>query len=202
MTRRTALLLGAEALLALILGIGLWFWFNPFGSTRQLAGSPVPIGGPFALIDQNGVSVTDKTYAGKWLLVYFGYTFCPDACPLGLTTIAEALDQLPPKVADEIVPALITVDPERDTPAVLKDYVAAFSPRLIGLTGTPEQVQAALKTWRVYARKAETQPDGSYLVDHSTFTYLMDPEGRYAAHFSHDATPEEMAKKIEASIQG
>jgi cytochrome oxidase Cu insertion factor (SCO1/SenC/PrrC family) len=136
------------------------------------------------------------------MLVYFGYTWCPDACPLGLTTVAQALDELPPATADKIQPVLITVDPERDTPAVLKEYVSAFHPRLIGLTGTASEVQAATKEWRVYARKGEPRPDGGYLVDHSTFTYLMAPDGTYATHFGHDATPEAMAARLREIVGG
>jgi protein SCO1/2 len=201
MTRRLATLIGIEVALALLIGAGLWFWFNPFGTSGQ-GDASVPIGGSFSLVNQDGHPVTQDSFAGKWMLVYFGYTFCPDACPLGLNTIAEAMDQLPSSLTDEIVPVLVTVDPERDTPAVLKDYVGAFSPRLIGLTGTPDQVASALKSWRVYARKGELQPDGSYLVDHSTFTYLMAPDGKYAAHFSHDVTPEQMAEKLRATVGG
>ena len=136
------------------------------------------------------------------MLLYFGYTYCPDACRLGLTTMAEAMDLLPAATADKVVPVLITVDPERDTAAVLKDYVGAFSPRLVGLTGTPEEVQPVLKEWKVYARKAEPAADGSYLMDHSTFTYLMAPDGAYAAHFGHDTAPEAMAEKIESIVGG
>ena len=132
------------------------------------------------------------------MLVYFGYTFCPDMCPLGLSTMADALDDLPPELQDQVVPVFITVDPERDTPAVLLDYVPQFSPRLVGLTGTPVEITAAERAYRVYASKSDaTAADGSYLVDHSTFTYLMGRDGKYLSHFGHDTTPEDMAKAID-----
>lgn len=200
MPRRLALAVLASVA-ALLLAGGLWLWTSP-GTRQTVAATAVPIGGPFALVDQDGRAVTERDFAGKWMLVYFGYTYCPDVCPLGLTTIAEALDQVPQAQRAEIVPVLVTVDPERDTPPVLKDYVAAFGPQFRGLTGSPEAVAAALRTWRVYSRKAETQPDGSYLVDHSTFTYLMDPKGAYAAHFSHGVTPEEMARRLGELVHG
>ncbi len=195
-----AALAGLAALLLLAAG-GLWYW-QPFGNRQVVTAAAVPIGGPFTLVDQDGRTVTQTDFAGKWMLVYFGYTYCPDVCPLGLNTIAEALEQLPLAQRDAIVPVLVTVDPERDTPEILKEYVAAFGPQFKGLTGSPEQVQAALKAWRVYSRKAEPQPDGSYLVDHSTFTYLMDPAGAYASHFSHGITADEMAKRLGETVKG
>jgi protein SCO1/2 len=187
--------------LALLLAGGLWLWLPPSGR-QAVSAAAVPIGGPFSLVDQDGRAVTERDFAGKWMLIYFGYTYCPDVCPLGLTTVAEALDRLPETQQDAIVPVLVTVDPERDTPAVLKDYVAAFGPRFKGLTGSPEAVQAALKSWRVYSRKAEVRPDGGYLVDHSTFTYLMSPDGAYATHFSHGVSPEEMAQRLGELVAG
>jgi protein SCO1/2 len=198
MTRRAAVLLAALA--AVVVGTLAWLWLGREGP--GVAAGPVPIGGAFSLVDQDGRRVTEQDFRGKWMLVYFGYTWCPDACPLGLTTIAEALDLTPPGVAAQVTPVLVTVDPERDTPAVLKGYVAAFHPRLVGLTGTPEEVAAALRAWRVYARKAQARADGSYLVDHSTFTYLMAPEGAYAAHFTHDITPEELARRLVGLVGG
>lgn len=200
MTRRVAALLAAKLLAVIVLAGLLWLWLDPLAKAPGTGA--VPIGGPFALVDQDGRPVTEQDFRGRWMLVYFGYTWCPDACPLGLTTIAEALDALPPALAAQVVPVLITVDPERDTPAVLKGYVAAFHPRLVGLTGTPEAVAAAEKAWRVYARKADARPDGGYLVDHSTFTYLMAPDGSYATHFSHDVAAEEMARRIAALVGG
>ena len=135
------------------------------------------------------------------MLVYFGYTFCPDVCPLGLTNIAEAIDRLPAEDREQVVPIFITVDPARDTVEVMRDYVGAFSDRLIGLTGSEGAVQDAVRAYRVYASKADSETEGGdYLVDHSTFTYLMGRDGKYLAHFGHSTTPAEMSERIEAAI--
>lgn len=195
MPRWFAWTIGA-VVLCLGLGAAGWLWLERFAAVPLTADSPVPIGGPFHLVNQDGMPVTEADLKGRWALIYFGYTWCPDVCPLGLATIAAALDALPPAVAEKIQPVLITVDPERDTPEVLKEYVSAFHPRLMGLTGTPDEIQAAAREWRVYMRKGEPRPDGNYLVDHSTFTYLMGPDGRYATHFGHDTEPEAMAAKL------
>jgi cytochrome oxidase Cu insertion factor (SCO1/SenC/PrrC family) len=166
-------------------------------ATAQQQGE-VPIGGPFALTDQTGKRVTEQDFRGRHMLVYFGYTACPDMCPLGLQTVSEALDDLPPELQDKVVPLFITVDPARDTVEVMRDYVKAFHPRLVGLTGSEAEVADALRAYRVYARKADatTAGDGGYLVDHSTFTYLMDTDGKYLSHFGHGTTPEGMAGRL------
>jgi protein SCO1/2 len=154
------------------------------------------IGGPFTLVDHTGRRVTEADFRGRYMLVYFGYTSCPDMCPLGLQTIAGAFDELPPAVAARVAPVFVTVDPERDTVAAVADYVPLFHPQLVGLTGSPEEVQAAVRAWRVYARKAEGGTAAGYLVDHSTFTYLMGPDGAYVTHFGHGITPEAMAARL------
>jgi protein SCO1/2 len=202
MTRRLVLLAAATALLVVVAASLVWLWRAPSGPERVSVAELVPIGGPFQLVDQDGRRVSEQDFRGRWMLVYFGYTWCPDACPLGLTTMVEALDLLPADLAERITPVLITVDPERDTPEVLKDYVAAFSPRLVGLTGTPEEIASVTRAWRIFARKAEPQANGDYLVDHSTFTFLMAPDGAYAAHFTHDITPEELARRLAALCRG
>ena len=153
------------------------------------------IGGPFELTDQDGTKVTDQTYKGKLKLIYFGFTFCPDACPTALGVMSAALDKL--DVAGErVVPMLITVDPERDTPQVLKDYVSNFHPRMVGLTGTPEQIAQVAKAYRVFYQKASGATAGDYLMDHTLLIYLMDGEGKYLKHFTPDATPEQIAEEI------
>lgn len=178
---------------AVLLGVR---WFSG-GTETAAALTEVPIGGPFTLTDQNGRRVSDEEFRGRLMLVYFGYTFCPDMCPLGLTTIADAINDLPPEIQDQVVPVFITVDPARDTPAVLHDYVPQFSPRLVGLTGSEAEVAAAGRAYRVYASKSNaTTAEGSYLVDHSTFTYLMDRDGKYLTHFGHSTSPEDMANGI------
>ncbi len=171
-------------------------WLLPQRGDDNAGSGVVSIGGPFALTDQDGRAVTDKDFAGKLMLVYFGFTNCPDICPTGLQTIALAMDQLGNDAA-KVQPILITVDPERDTAPAMKEYVQAFHERLVGLTGTPEQIAAVAKAYRVYYQKV-TLKDSSlgYSVDHSGFIYLMDGKGQYLSHFRHDATPEQMVQRI------
>ncbi|MFC7048123.1 SCO family protein [Emcibacter nanhaiensis] len=158
------------------------------------------IGGPFELVSQDGETVTEKDFAGKYMLIYFGYTFCPDVCPTELQAMSTALDQIPAKRLAKIAPLFITVDPERDTVAVMKQYVALFHDKLIGLTGTVEQINTIKKTYRVYAEKTESTAATDYLVDHTSIIYLMDPRGDYLSHFSYGTTPEEMAEKLNRLI--
>ena len=183
----------ALALLAVIaVGAGFLSWF----SARQGdAPQRVVIGGPFQLVDQNGQPFTDKDLKGKYALIYFGYTYCPDVCPTGLQVMTEALDALGP-LAEKVRPVFVSVDPKRDTPSVLKDYLSNFHKSFIGLTGTPEQVRRAAQAYRVYFRLNPPDADGNYLVDHAAFIYLMDPQGRYVRHFSHNTPPETMAKEL------
>lgn len=163
------------------------------------------IGGPFTLIDGNGRTVTDQDFRGKWMLIYFGYTFCPDVCPTSLSVVAGAMDKLEPAVADKLVPVLITVDPARDTPAVMKDYAAAFHPRMVGLTGTPEQVAVTMKAFKVYAARAKApngqNDDATYTVDHSSILYLMGPDGRFVAHFPHGTSADDLAAALKKHLK-
>jgi cytochrome oxidase Cu insertion factor (SCO1/SenC/PrrC family) len=153
------------------------------------------IGGPFELTDQNGNTVTDQTYKGRLMLIYFGFTYCPDACPTALGVMSAAVDQLD-VAADRVVPILITVDPERDTPEVLKDYVSNFHPSMVGLTGTKEQIDQAAKAYRVFYQKAPGATADEYLMDHTLLIYLMDGDGKYVTHFGPDATPDQVAEEI------
>ncbi len=164
------------------------------------AGGKALIGGPFSLVDQSGKSVTEKDFEGRFMLAYFGYTFCPDFCPLGLSTITEALELLDEADAERITPVFFSVDPKRDTAERLADYVPNFHPRMVGLTGTEEQVAAAAKAYRIYYNIPEHDGD-DYPVDHSTFIYLMAPDGTYSTHFSHDATPEELAERLKSELK-
>lgn len=161
-------------------------------------GEGVSLGGPFTLAATSGRTVTPETYKGKYMLIYFGYTYCPDVCPTGLQTMAQALNALPAAKADRVQPLFITVDPERDTVEQLGAYVAAFHPRLVGLVGTPEQTAAVAKAYRVYyaKEKGKEQEKDGYLMDHTAITYLMGPDGRFLTHFGHATAPEEMAKKL------
>ncbi|MBF0333196.1 MAG: SCO family protein [Alphaproteobacteria bacterium] len=161
--------------------------------------SPEPvrpeIGGPFTLTGADGKPVSDAAFRGKLMLVFFGYTFCPDVCPTGLSQIAQAMDLLG-KDSEQVVPVLISIDPERDGPAQIGAYVANFHPRLIGLTGTPEQIAAVAKSYRAYYAKAPGGTPEEYSVDHSSFTYLMARDGTFRAVFSHGSTPEAIAKGV------
>ena len=148
----------------------------------------------FELVDQTGRPARDEDFAGKWQLVFFGFTSCPDICPTTLGTVTAALEELGP-VADKLQPLLISVDPERDTPPVMKEYLTPFDPRILGLTGTPDQIQAAIRSFRVYVSKRPLE-GGDYTMDHSAFIYLMDPKGQYAAHFSSQTSMPEMTGEI------
>jgi protein SCO1/2 len=146
------------------------------------------IGGPFTLTDHTGRPVSDKDFRGRYMLVFFGFTFCPDVCPSGLQVMAAALDQLGPK-AERVTPLFISLDPERDTPEQLAQYVSSFHPRLVGLTGTPEQIQSIARAYRVYYQKVKDEKStAGYTIDHTSIIYLMDPNGEFVTHFSH-ATP-------------
>ena len=163
---------------------------------QQSAEAPT-IGGPFTLVNHDGETVTDQDYSGRFMLVYFGFTYCPDVCPTSLTAIAEALDMLG-KHAGKIAPLFVTVDPERDTPEQMKMYVEHFHPNLVVLTGTLDQIDKVARGYRVYYAKV-TEKDGGaddYLMDHTAITYLMGPDGEFRAFFSHDSTAEEIAKRI------
>lgn len=152
------------------------------------------IGGPFTLVNQDGATVTDKDVLTKPSLVYFGYTFCPDICPLDLARNAEAVDILEEQGLD-VTPVFITIDPERDTPAVLKDFGANLHPKMVGLTGTPEQVKAASQAYKTYYRKQASEDPEFYLMDHSTFTYLVLPDVGFVDFFKRDETADQMAAR-------
>jgi len=138
------------------------------------------IGGPFTLVSTNDGNVTDQTYRGKWLLIFFGYTFCPDACPTALNSISVALEKLGVD-AGKLQPLFVTVDPQRDTREVLAEYLKSFDSRIVGLTGSQDQIDRVVKEYRVYvaSQKSETQGDDNYLVSHSAYIYLMDPQGKF-----------------------
>lgn len=163
-----------------------------------VAGGGGDIGGPFTLVDETGKTVTDKDVLTKPSLVYFGYTFCPDVCPLDNARNAEAIDLLMGKGYD-VTPVFISIDPERDTPETLRDFTDNLHEKMIGLTGTPEQVQAASRAYKTYYKKQDTG-DQYYLMDHSTFTYLMLPGIGFADFFNRDDTPEQMADRVACFI--
>ena len=191
----------AAALAALvILGAGVFLALalrdNPRGAAGTMLASA--IGGPFRLTDQNGKTVTDADLKGKWSLVYFGYTHCPDACPTALNDISIALEDLGAK-RDAVRPVFITVDPERDTPEALKAYVMSFDAPILALTGTPDEVAQAAKGYRVYYAK-HPEAGGDYSMDHSSVIYVMDPQGRFTASFTHESTPEQISERLKKLI--
>lgn len=180
-------------------------WLRPdlLASLRGGGSAPgtIAVGGAFKLTDQTGKTVTDQTFRGRWMLVYFGYTFCPDVCPTELQTISNALDLLGPDAA-KIAPVFITIDPERDTVTALAEYVKLFDDRLVGLTGSVEEIGVAAKAYRVYYAKAHSKDASSYLMDHSSFVYLIGPDGGFRALFRQGTTPEELARAIRTRLAG
>jgi protein SCO1/2 len=174
-----------------ILGLGLRD--NPKGAAGTVLASA--IGGAFHLIDQNGKPFGDADLKGKWRLVFFGYTHCPDTCPTTLNELPLALDRLG-RERDAVGIVLITVDPERDTPEALKSYVESFDAPIVALTGTAEAVAQAAKAYRVYYAK-HPRADGGYDMDHSAVIYVMDPAGRFTATFTPDSTAEAIASRLQ-----
>ncbi len=158
------------------------------------------IGGPFTLVDQDGRTRTDRDFAGKYRIMYFGYTFCPDVCPVDMRNLAQgyrAFATANPEKGKRVVPIFVTVDPARDTPAVMKQYVATFDPAVVGLTGTTEQVAAVAKAYVVvYQLNKKSPTDEAYLVDHSRAAYLMDPDGKPVALLSQDEKPAVIAGQL------
>ena len=177
-----------------VLGFALVRMLTSDPATGGSFGEPL-IGGSFTLVDGTGATRTDEDFRGRLMLVYFGFTYCPDVCPTELQAMGQAVDLLGEK-ADSVQPIFITIDPERDTPQMVGQYVESFHPRMVGLTGTPEQVAAAAKAYRVYYRKAEVEGSSDYLMDHSSIVYLMGRDGKFLTHFSHGTSPQDMAKGI------
>ncbi|MDA9528206.1 MULTISPECIES: SCO family protein [unclassified Bradyrhizobium] len=176
---------------SLVIGLLILFW--AMGGLSKVA-QPAAIGGPFQLTDQNGKAVTDKSLKGKPTLIFFGYTHCPDVCPTSLFEISEVL-RVMGKDADKINAVFISVDPERDTPATMKDYLSSFDPHLEGLSGDPAETAKVISSYRVYAKKVPTK-DGDYTMDHTALIYLMDREGRFVSPFNLKRTPEEAAAEL------
>jgi len=165
----------------------------------MVSGKPL-VGGPFSLIDQTGKRVTEQDYRGRYMLVFFGYTNCPDICPAGLQVMSAALDKLG-KRADEIVPVFITLDPAQDTPERMATYVKAFSPRLVGLTGSESEIAATAKAYRVYYQKVPDDKDPSrYTIDHSAIFYLMGKDGSLVAPIAHTNDVDQLAGALSKAI--
>lgn len=208
-----ALQVTLAVLLGLLLAGGLAIWQitkdeGRVGELRQQAveanfDQRIPpgstIGGPFQLVNQDGAAVTDASYKGKYLLIYFGYTYCPDVCPTGLQSMAHALDQLGAEVS-KVQPLYITIDPARDTPSKIKEYIGSFHPQIVGLTGTPEQIAAVAKAYQVYYAKSAQVDEQDYLMDHSSRIYLMDPNGKLVATFPQEVDPAIIVKTLQENL--
>src|SRR3954471_11354813 len=191
------LLTRAGLLLALLLAA-----CSPPAPAPPLEGASM--GGPFTLTDQNGRRVGDRDFAGKYRLIYFGYTFCPDVCPVDMQVIGAGLRQLEasdPGAAARVQPIFITVDPARDTPAVLRQFVSAFHPRLIGLTGSEAEIARAAREYRIFYERADPQPGGAYMVNHTRIAVLYGPEGQPIAIIPHDQGPAGVAAELERWVR-
>jgi len=210
-------------------GATIWLWLQWQAPPRQAATTPaIQIGGPFDLIDQFGKPRSAAGFRGHYMLVQFGYSYCPDVCSIALDTMSRALDILAgqdPAKAERVIPIFISVDPDRDTVAVLKDYALNFHPRLVALTGSRDQVERAAAAYRVYFAKVAEEPhdhsshdhgdqghgdqgqdaaaaEPSYLIAHSTVMYLMGPDGGYLAHFGHGSDFGDIARTLARRIGG
>jgi protein SCO1/2 len=194
MSARTARLL--LALGAFVAGLVLFSTviFIVTGRGPSPIAMPSAVGGPFNLVDQNGKSITDQDMKGKPFLVFFGFTHCPDVCPTTLFDVSEVFRALGADAKD-VRALFVTVDPERDTPAVLKDYLSSFDPRIVGVTGDEASIAAAEKAYRVYAKKVPTD-GGGYTMDHTAIVYLMNKDGRFVMPFNIKRRPEEAAADL------
>jgi protein SCO1 len=204
MTRILAL---AAAAAMIGLSAGIWWWTRPavdgdiFAQCRSsaIAGGPGAIGGPFTLVNQDGVTVTDAEVIDRPALIYFGYTFCPDVCPLDTDRNAVAVEILEEQGL-EVRPVFISIDPERDTPEALSAFVGNKHPRMVGLTGSPEQVRAASQAYRTFYQK-QPGDDEFYLVDHSTFSYFVLPDHGFVEFYRREAAPQAMADSMACYLQ-
>jgi len=199
MLRNRQALIPYLLLVAALAGGVLWHESEKVpGLGRVVSTGRADIGGPFQLTDQSGKRVTDKDFRGRYMLIYFGYSFCPDVCPTTLAVMAQALE----KVGDRsrrVAPILITIDPERDTPKVLEDYVKAFGPTFVGLTGNAAEIKDVEKKYRVYAVKKPLE-GGNYGMDHSSVIYLMGPDGKLVSFYDEAISPDDLAKELKQRL--
>lgn len=194
-----------EALIPYLLALacvsagGLWSQMERAPAVNRVVTIGTPqVGGPFALLDQNGETKTDRDFRGRWMLVYFGYTHCPDVCPTTLSLLTEVLKRLGSR-ANRVAPIFITLDPKHDTPAVVKAYLDSFDPRFIGLTGPDSHIAAVTAEYKVY-RVTRRLPGGGYAIDHSNVICLMAPDGTFAASYDNSQGPDEIAADIEKRL--
>jgi cytochrome oxidase Cu insertion factor (SCO1/SenC/PrrC family) len=173
-----------------------WPANGPMGSGTAL------IGGPFTMVNQKGETVTEKNFEGKYTIYFFGFTFCPDVCPTELQVLTAALKELGPD-AIKITPVFVSVDPERDTPKIIGEYVANFDPRFVGLTGTPEQLANMARAFHVYYQKIADEKDArNYGMDHPSILYLMGPDGKFAKHFPYTTDAKNLALELKTVLEG
>ena len=198
MTNRAFVILFGLLTVIFVGAIGAGVWVVTQSRQADGEGNSL-VGGPFQLTDHTGQSVTEADYDGVHKIVYFGYTTCPDVCPTGLSLISEALEEIGPG-AKSVKPLFITIDPERDTVTVMAGYHQHFHPSFSNLTGTPEQIAAVAKAYRVFYKKTVTEGSDYYLMDHSVITYLMAPGGGFLAHFGPETTPKQLADAIRALL--
>ncbi len=203
---RTIAIASGLAVVILIGGI-VWITSGPsadkqFAQCRagQIAGGEAAIGGPFELVDQTGATVTDADVIDQPTLIYFGYTFCPDVCSIDVARNAVTVDILEEDYGSIVKPVFISIDPNRDTPEIMADYTEIMHPRMLGLTGSEDQVKQASQAYRTFYKSHDQGDDEYYLVDHSTLSYLVFPEKGFAEFFRRDEAPEAMAERIQCFI--
>jgi len=193
MYRTSTVLLVCALVLSATAGLLLWRLGD-----GGLDAAPASVGGPFRLIDQDGHVRTDKDFRGRWVLAYFGYTYCPDVCPTTLALMANVLGKLGPE-ATRVAPVFVTVDPERDTPSVLKTYLASFGQHFVGLTGKPADIAKVAHAYRVYYAK-HPLGGGNYSVDHSSVIYLLDTDGKFVKAYDDSATASAIAADLKSQM--
>ena len=203
MWRNKQALLPYLLLVAALAGGLLWHESNNVpGLGKTVITGQADVGGPFKLVDHNGKTVTDADYRGRYMLIYFGYSFCPDVCPTTLAVMAQALDRLGGD-ARRVTPIFITIDPERDTPKVLAEYMKAFGPQFVGLTGSVDAIKDVEKKYRVYAVKKPldpAKPNAGYGMDHSSVLYLMGPNGKLISFYDEAISPDQLTKELRQKI--
>ena len=200
LTRTRSLAIGLAVVAGVAIGVGARFFMGGGAPAVQSSFVDPGIGGPFRLTDQDGKVRTDQDFRGKVMLVEFGYTYCPDICPLGLQLFADVLDKLGPD-ASKVQPIFITVDPARDTPSQLRNYVDHFSPKIVGLTGSEQDIAAVAKEYRVYYKLgADHATNPNYSVDHSAILYMMDRNGHFVGHFTHETPADKVVTAIRTHL--
>lgn len=197
---------GLASVLILAAAAALTIGRNPMAAPPAPVGAleRAAIGGPFRLTDQDGRMVSNDSLRGRYRLMYFGFTFCPDICPTDVQKMSQALrlfERSDPARAARLQPIMVTIDPERDTPAVLKQFVSAFHPRLLGLTGSPTAVADTLRRFGIYASRQQVGGASGYLMDHSALMYLMDPDGEPITFFARDTTANQIASELNTYVR-